>query len=605
MSFLSRILIAALVASVWSARLASAQILMSGGTYVQNFNSLAGSGTVNWTNNITLPGWYAAKGNADGTTYIGGSGTAATGSLYSFGTNGVNPASDRALGSVASTSTAYAYGVRFINDTGLAATNITISFTGEQWRNAYGSGAMTNLLTFSDQISSAPLTNADAVNSQIWTVFAGLNFNSPIVNVGGSGMALDGNTTANHQLLANNLAGITVPPGQEIFLRWRDTDDTGSDAGMAIDDLTVCFQTISNSAAPVFLSTNSGVTLMTYNVKGNGITDWSTNAPQVQAIGRELVYLQPDIITFNEIPYTNTWQMTNWVTAFLPGFFLATNSGIDGFIRSIIASRFWINRSQSWLLHADLNPFGYTNANFTRDLFEAEINVPNWPLPLHVFATHLKSSSGSYTDAAAKRAAEAAAITNFLATNFFALHPGDPFTLSGDMNESDTNTLAIQTLISAPTQLQLINPINPVSGSINTYSIQGSLSERIDFIFPCGLLGSNLMSSQVFRTDLLSPLPPLLNADDDSVASDHLPVLMTFANPFNTPFKLLSLTRNNQNIALQWESATNRVYRVDTSSNLVNWVALATNLFSTGSIFNFSTGQATDQMRLFRVRRSP
>ena len=100
---------------------------MSGGTYVQNFNSLAGSGTVNWTNNITLPGWYAAKGNADGTTYIGGSGTAATGSLYSFGTNGVNPASDRALGSVASTSTAYAYGVRFINDTGLAATNITIS----------------------------------------------------------------------------------------------------------------------------------------------------------------------------------------------------------------------------------------------------------------------------------------------------------------------------------------------------------------------------------------------------------------------------------------------------------------------------------------------
>lgn len=605
MNLLSRTLSAALVANLWSARLASAQILMSGGTYGQNFNSLAGSGTVNWTNNLTLPGWYAAKGNADGTTYIGGSGTATTGSIYSFGTNGINPAADRAFGLVAASSTAYACGVRFINDTGLAVTNITISFTGEQWRNASGSGAVTNTLAFSYQISSAPLTNADAVNAQAWTSFSGLNFNSPVVNVGGSGAALDGNAPANQQLMAKVLAGIAVPPGWEIFLRWRDMDDTGGDAGMAVDDLTVSFQTFSNCPAPVFLPANSSVTLMTYNLKGNGITDWSTNTPQIQAIGRELVYLQPDIITFNEVPNTNTWQMTNWVTAFLPGFFLATNSATDGYIRSVIASRFSINRSQSWLAHADLNSFDYTNANFTRDLFEAEISVPNWPLPLHVFATHLKSSAGGYTDAAARRAAEAAAITNFLATNFFVLHPADPFTLSGDMNESDTNTLAIQRLISEPTKLQLINPVNPVSGSINTYSIQGSLSERIDFIFPCALLGSNLMASQVFRTGLLSPLPPRLNADDDSVASDHLPVLMTFANPFNTPFKLLSITRNNQNIALRWESATNRFFGVETSSNLVDWVALATNLFSTGNNFTFSTNNATDQMQFFRVRRVP
>src|SRR5439155_4036767 len=80
--------------------------------------------------------------------------------------------------------------------------------------------------------------------------------------------------------------------------------------------------------------------LLTYNVKGNGSSDWSTNAPQVQAIGRQLMHLNPDIITFNEIPYTNAWQMTNWVAAFLPGYFLATNSVGDGFIRSVIASRF-------------------------------------------------------------------------------------------------------------------------------------------------------------------------------------------------------------------------------------------------------------------------
>jgi hypothetical protein len=79
--------------------------------------------------------------------------------------------------------------------------------------------------------------------------------------------------------------------------------------------------------------------------------------------------------------------------------------------------------------------------------------------------------------------------------------------LSGDRNDSDTNVLAIKRLISAPTGLHLTDPNNPVSGSINTFSIQGSLSERIDFIFPNELLFSNTRTSQVFRTDGLNPLP--------------------------------------------------------------------------------------------------
>ena len=81
------------------------------------------------------------------------------------------------------------------------------------------------------------------------------------------------------------------------------------------------------------------LSLFHYNTAGNGTTDWSTNAVQVQAIGRQLLYWQPEVITFNEIPRTNTWQMANWVTAFLPGYYLATNSGTDGFLRSAILSR--------------------------------------------------------------------------------------------------------------------------------------------------------------------------------------------------------------------------------------------------------------------------
>jgi hypothetical protein len=50
----------------------------------------------------------------------------------------------------------------------------------------------------------------------------------------------------------------------------------------------------------------SGFTLMTWNVSGNGASDWTTNAVQVQSIGRQVAALNPDIITFNEIPRSKT-----------------------------------------------------------------------------------------------------------------------------------------------------------------------------------------------------------------------------------------------------------------------------------------------------------
>jgi endonuclease/exonuclease/phosphatase family metal-dependent hydrolase len=592
----------------------SAQISMGGGTYSQNFDSLAISGTGNaWTDNVTLPGWYAATNLTGPKTgiialYNAGTGSSLSGALYSFGDSG---STERALGSLASGGPGnLAYGVLFTNDTTSAQTNFIISYTGEEWRVA---NAGVQKLAFSYRIGIS-ITNADAATVQNWTAFSALDLNSPNTN---ATQTLKGNDPTNRVVFTNVvLSGIAVQPGQEIFFRWYDADDSGNDDALAIDNLTISFSPTAastNTAAP---PPEGAITLMTYNVKGNGATnDWSTNATQVQAIGRELMYLKPDIITFNEIPFTNTWQMANWVTAFLPGYFLATNSGTDGSIRSVIASRFPINRSQNWLTHADLKPFGYTNTsspnadNFTRDLFEAEINVLNWPLPLHVFTTHLKSTSGtSYADASAKRAAEAAAITNFFATNFFVFYPTHPFTLSGDMNDSDTNVLAIQRLIGAPTTLRLTNPTNPFTGSINSFSTaDANPSERIDFIFPCALLSSNIAGGQVFRTDLLDPVPPNLPGNDDKVASDHLPVLMVFANPFDTPFKLLSIVRTNQNVTLKWESQTNRNYSIEASADLISWTAFATNIATTTTDTPciFTTNNVGDSIKFFRIHRVP
>jgi hypothetical protein len=188
----------ACLASVLAATV-SAQVLMGDETYSQNFDSLAASGTINWTNNFTLPGWYASKGTTNAATYAASAGTSSSGSIYSFGTNGVNAALERALGSVAAASLNYAYGIRFTNDTASAQTNITISYTGEQWRSANGAGAVTNTLAFFYQIANVALTDADAANSQLWTAFNALNFDSPVVNTG-SGVALDGNAATNRQI---------------------------------------------------------------------------------------------------------------------------------------------------------------------------------------------------------------------------------------------------------------------------------------------------------------------------------------------------------------------------------------------------------------------
>jgi endonuclease/exonuclease/phosphatase family metal-dependent hydrolase len=371
--------------------------------------------------------------------------------------------------------------------------------------------------------------------------------------------------------------------------------------------------TISDPVAlSVWCTSAPAFSYLTYNAHGNGLTNWSTNMWHVQAIGRQMQYLNPDIITFNEIPVTNncTAQMVDFVTAFRPGYYLVTNSMDDGFIRSVILSRFPIVSSTSRLHGSDLTPYGYGSSGFTRDLFEAQISVPNFPQPLHVFTVHLKSAQDS--DSAAKRAAEAGAVSNFFATVYLATNSLEPYVLSGDMNEDilrppPGNPQSIQRLISAPTGLQLTTAVNPFTDSELTWSIQDTNNGptvRYDYILPCGLLFSNITSSQVFRTDLLTNPPPPLKTNDNTTASDHLPVIMFFGNPYARLFHLISIARSNETVALTWEAVPGQPYRVDMSSNLSSWSVLASNLLATNLSFTLNTN-ATGDPQFFRVYRVP
>jgi len=376
-------------------------------------------------------------------------------------------------------------------------------------------------------------------------------------------------------------------------------------AGSALSDPAVL--NIWRAAAPAF-------SVLTYNVHGNGLTNWSTNLWHVQAIGRQMQYLDPDIITFNEIPVTNncTAQMADFVAAFRPGYYLVTNSADDGYIHSVILSRFPILSSTSRLHGISLAPFGYTNANpapyFTRDLFEARIVVPGLPAPLHMFTAHLKSGEDVN---AAKRAAEAGAVSNFFATEYLPLNIQEPYVLNGDMNEDVLRPPvsgggAIANLLGAATGLQLVSPLNPFTGSEMTWSVQDAdgLSKRYDYVLPCALLFSNIVHGEVFRTDLLVSHPPDLYSNDDKVASDHLPVFLVFGNPFDAPFRLLSIGVTNRMMSLEWESISNRQYHLEASSDLVTWSAWVNNLVATGDNCIWTTNVPA-AATFFRVRRAP
>ena len=346
--------------------------------------------------------------------------------------------------------------------------------------------------------------------------------------------------------------------------------------GIGFGPVSVSVVIVGGLVIPNIPPATNGFMLVQYNVKGNGALDWSTNAAQVQAIGRELRYLNPDIITFNEIPVTGVSEMVNWAKDFLAGYTVMVSPNNDGFIGTAIATRFPVIATNSWLAHSDLSPYGYAG-NFTRDLFEAQIIVPGYSQPLHVLTTHLKSSASGYADAALKRAAEAAAITNFIATNLMVLYPNDLVTLSGDMNEANTNTTAIQSFVNSGAGLRLTNPTNQLTGSINTFS-SATPSSRIDYVMPCVALASNVINAQVFRTSVLNPVPSGLNASDDQTASDHLPVFAVFGSPYGDASDVTNDVPTTNTIP----AGGIRYYRVHVPLN----ADLATNalLFATGPL---------------------
>ena len=196
-------------------------VLTLSGTYSQNFDALPSAEATgnSWTDNSTIAGWYGSE-----TKFDVNHGNSTTSALYDFGASG---SSDRALGSVAGNTHTYCYGIAFQNGIGGTITSLQVSYRGEEWRR----GENLNTLLFEYYIGD-PTSIKSTENG--WTEVAGLGFTSP---QSGSNTSIDGN--ANSSTIAYTITGLNIASGTDFWVRWKDVDDTGSDAGLAIDDLSI------------------------------------------------------------------------------------------------------------------------------------------------------------------------------------------------------------------------------------------------------------------------------------------------------------------------------------------------------------------------------
>lgn len=253
-------------------------------TVTQNFNGL---GTVTtWTDNVTLPGWYLLQGQGTGTTtspatavttLINGTGSSNTAGVHNLN-NGVIT-TDRALGSfggnsiAAIGSTAFFYGVRVTNTTGFTVTDVTVSYTGEQYRDA---NTNPHSLTVDYSTNATALTTA----SGTWTSIPALTYTS---TTNTNSLQVDGNAAANRNAnLTATLTGLSIPNGESIWIRWADLNDSGNDHGLAIDDVSVVLTANANPVIANATPAMSGVYTLTVT-NAFGCTSTATTTVSVDA----------------------------------------------------------------------------------------------------------------------------------------------------------------------------------------------------------------------------------------------------------------------------------------------------------------------------------
>jgi hypothetical protein len=243
-----------------------------GAVYVQDFDSLPnpGSTSVNSDNPVTingatyslpdpfdcalppvtsgtngglgltaLSGWYGwgALASKLGAT----DGDQTTGGAVSFG---APRSTNRALGLLATSSTsATAFGARFINLTASTLNYMTLQLTGEVWRQSDKAKTL-KFYYLIDPSGTRPFS------TNITAFLPALDVSFPAVPADVGGLAVDGTSALNQTNLGVvNLPITNWPPAAALWLVWEMTDSASKAQGLAIDNLS--FSASSGNLPPV------------------------------------------------------------------------------------------------------------------------------------------------------------------------------------------------------------------------------------------------------------------------------------------------------------------------------------------------------------------
>lgn len=222
-----------MLASVTAAHLGSAAVSYVGGTLEEdftddNFNAVSTGTSVSWTDDSTVPNWYASGSSWSGNLiYQFGGGTFNTNDLYALKFDADGNSSDPAGSLGARTSGSgqpISYGMAVVNNTGSTLTSFDISYDGFVARGGSVPGTP---LDFDFKVGGS-FTDSG---------YAGVASASSTFNVGGSiGNGVGGNPAGDVQSLSGSGIAFTWNDGDTLWLRW--TNGTSGNDSLGIDNIS-------------------------------------------------------------------------------------------------------------------------------------------------------------------------------------------------------------------------------------------------------------------------------------------------------------------------------------------------------------------------------
>jgi autotransporter-associated beta strand protein len=215
--------------------------------YTENFDGMGATGT------SFVPGWTSTD-----STLAVGNGSGNTGGVYNVGSTG---GADRAFGSLGSGTQAPLFGASFLNSTGATIDSLLFTGIAEQWRT--GSSSVTEILPFEFSLMATAIDD----NLVAWTPLTGFDLVEKLTG-DNNNTAVDGNDPNNRAAINAN-ATVTWSTGKTLWIRWRETNDAGSDGLYAIDDFRL---TVTTAAPALYWDTNGA----TPGVGGSGTWDSGT-----------------------------------------------------------------------------------------------------------------------------------------------------------------------------------------------------------------------------------------------------------------------------------------------------------------------------------------